>query len=201
MKHKIKKILKRFVPVVLVALLLGILIYNVNAKLLLGNQLPMPLGVGVSVVLSGSMEPTFSKDDVIIVKPTDDIYVDQIVVYQDGDSMTVHRIVEINGDKVITQGDANESPDSPINVSAIKGEVVFMIPSMGVVVKLFQQPLVIVLMLALAIVLFEGSFRKEKSRRRDELDELREEIKRLTDSGVEASDSKNAENNMDNSDK
>ena len=126
-----KKNKKKFPPVLRLILLvicgavLGVNVYLANAKSLVGNQMPMPFGYGASVVLSGSMEPEFSKGDLIIVGEADSYQERDIVVFQDGASLVVHRIIEIDGEKIITQGDANNVPDEPIESSVIKGKVVF----------------------------------------------------------------------------
>ena len=101
----------RHILLVICGLLLGINIYLVNANNLLGNKMPMPFGYGAAVVLSGSMEPTFSKDDLILVKKTDNIAIGDIVVYQSNNSLVVHRVVSIDDDVVITKGDANNIED------------------------------------------------------------------------------------------
>ncbi len=181
MKQKLKDILKRYLPVVLVALLLGISVYNLNAKLLMKNQLPMPFGIGGSVVLTGSMEPELSPNDLIIVKKTDSFYERQIVVYQDGNSLTVHRIDSISGDEIITKGDANNTTDDPITKEMIKGEVVFAIPFVGIIIDFLKNPIVTLVILGLAVWLMERSFKKEKNTEQNELEALKNEIRELTD--------------------
>ena len=52
----------------LLGLLMGLQIYFVNAGRVMGDPLPMPFGYGAAVVLSGSMEPTYSAGDLLIVK-------------------------------------------------------------------------------------------------------------------------------------
>lgn len=47
---------------------------------LAGNQVPMPFGMGVAVVLSGSMESELITNDVIIVRETNDYAVGDVVV-------------------------------------------------------------------------------------------------------------------------
>ena len=74
-------------------------------------------------VLSGSMEPTFSTGDLILVKESKDFRVDDIVVYQTGSVLVVHRIVELRDGTVITRGDANNVEDAPIRPEYIKGTV------------------------------------------------------------------------------
>ena len=57
--------------VVLCAATLGVNLYLTNAQVLTGDQMPMPFGYGSAVVLSGSMEPTFSTGDLIVVEECD----------------------------------------------------------------------------------------------------------------------------------
>ena len=52
---------------------LGVNIYLANARGILGRQMPMPFGYGIGVVLSGSMEPSLSKNDLIIVKESKEL--------------------------------------------------------------------------------------------------------------------------------
>ncbi len=181
MNPKPKKTALRIFLLLLVALILGLGIYQFNAKLLLGDPMPMPLGVGASVVLSGSMEPKLSVNDLIIVKKTDALHIDQIIVYQDGNSLVVHRIIAIDGDMITTQGDANNAADRPIAKEAVKGGVIAAIPHMGLVVRLLQEPFVILSILGLALWLIARTERREKSEDISELDKIKQEIKELSE--------------------
>ena len=110
------------------------------------------------------------------------------MVYQSGKDLIVHRIVEINGSEIITKGDANQSADSPISISAIKGEVAVKLSGAGVVVNFLKMPAVGIVLLIGAFVLMEQSFRSEKRSDDEKLDEIKEEIRRLKqelDSGSE----------------
>lgn len=164
---------------VAVALVLGVNVYLWNARSLMGNALPMPFGYGAAVVLSGSMEPTFSTGDLILVKESKDFQVDDIVVYQTGSVLVVHRIVQIDGDTAITQGDANNVTDEPIQLTAIKGTVLGHIPCLGTLVRLLKTPAVTFALVAAAIAMVEFSFRKEKEKGDDELERIKEEIRKL----------------------
>ncbi len=172
----------RILIFVLVAVIIGCSVYNWNAKKLTGNQLPMPFGIGAAVVLSGSMEPELSVNDLIIVKGTDSFYIGQIVVYQDGNSLTVHRIIKIDGEDIVTQGDANNTADDPIRAEDIKGEMLLSVPYVGVIIEIVQQPIVIALILGASVWLLERSYRKEKDKDTDELTKIIEEIKKLKNS-------------------
>lgn len=175
---KIHLVLRSFL-LVLISLVLGLGIYSWNAKSLTGNVMPMPFGVGMAVVLSGSMEPELSVDDVIVVMASSEYEVGDNVVYQDGRSLVVHKIVEKDGDTVTTKGTANNASDEPIDVSAIKGKVVGVLPSFGGVVTALKSPIATVLLLGAAVWLLILSYRREHESDEEKLDRIRAEIERL----------------------
>ena len=177
-KNKTKSAL-RTVIIVCIAVFLVVNIYLLNVQTLQGNALPMPFGVGAAIVLSGSMEPELSVDDLIIVVSREDYAVGDVVVYQSGSALVVHRIIEITDGLVTTQGDANNTPDQPIKLSDIKGEVAWKISYVGVVLNFIKSPLGVVIILAAAFLLMELSYRKEKRDSYSELDDIKAEIRRL----------------------
>lgn len=184
-EHSNKKALKkliRFFLLILCGAILGFNIYSANANSLVGNQLPMPFGYGAAVVLSGSMEPELSKGDLIVVKKTDSYEHNEVVVFQDVQSLVVHRIIEINGSTVVTKGDANNIADDPIDVSRISGEVVCAIPYAGTFVEFVKTPIGTILIIGLAVLLLEIPRFQEKKKDIEELEKIKEEIRQLKDS-------------------
>lgn len=169
----------RWVLIVLCGLITGVNVYLANANRLVGDPLPMPFGYGAAVVLSGSMEPTFSKGDLLLVEEAETYAVHDIVVFQDGNSLVVHRIIDIDGDTVTTQGDANNVADAPIDTSRIKGRVLGWIPLVGHVIQCIKTPLGTVIILAAAIALLEIPRRNEKRQDDEARQKLLDEIERL----------------------
>jgi len=181
---KIKSVLKNVMRIILLVLcgsVLGINVYLANATSLLGDSLPMPFGYGAAVVLSGSMEPEFSKGDLIIVKQSETYKTKDIVVFQDNGALVVHRIISLDADTVITKGDANNTADKPITASAIKGKVLFSVPFVGNIVNFVKTPVGTILIIAVAIVLIEIPRRNEKKRDDEQREQIIQEIKRLKD--------------------
>lgn len=172
------QILRRIVLIV-TGLILGVNVYLANARGIVGNQLPMPFGYGIANVLSGSMEPTFSRGTLLLVKETDEFQVGDIVVYQSGNELIVHRITALNGKQVTTQGDANNVADPVFSEEEIKGVVISWIPHLGTAVSLLRTPAGIILILVIAFLLVEGSFRKQREADDMELERIKEEIRRL----------------------
>lgn len=180
-KSKWVDVLRRLLLVVIGAAL-GINVYMINANRLVGNQLPMPFGYGAAVVLSNSMEPTFSKGDLIVVREAESFLVDDIIVYQDGNSLVVHRIIELDENTVTTKGDANNAADEPVDVGVIKGKVICWIPKAGSLVEFMKTPVGTICIIVAAIALVEIPRRREKQKDDkvrqhiiDEIQQLRKE--------------------------
>lgn len=169
----------RTVFLIAVSVVLGINIYSWNARSLTGNVLPMPFGYGGAVVLSGSMEPTIHIDELIIVKAEDSYEVDDVVVFQSGRSLVVHRLVAFDGENVITQGDANNVTDDPVPAAQIKGRVIAHIPNVGKLVRLLKTPVATFVLIAAAVMTVELPYRKEKEKKDEELERIKAEIRRL----------------------
>ena len=174
-----KKHLVRRLLLVVLGLALGVNAYLSNARAVVGNQLPMPFGVGAAVVMSGSMEPTLSTGDLILVRRADEAKVGDIVVYEAENHLIVHRIIEMSDDSITTQGDANNVPDEPIGADRIKGIVVFHVPYVGRLLNALKTPVGVVILLALAFGLVEMSFRRERAKDDQNTEEIKAEIRRL----------------------
>ena len=178
MNKTVKNILRSLLLAVL-ASILGVNIYLFNAAKLTGDAMPMPFGVGVSVVLTGSMEPEFSAGDLIVVTEADEYVERDIIVFQTNKKAVVHRIVGFEGDMVITQGDANNVADEPIEKSAIKGKVRFSLPLLGYIVLFLKRPLGTLMVCAAAAALFIYPTIMEKRERQAKLAEIRQQIEEI----------------------
>ena len=169
----------RVMIIVLSGLLTGLCIFIINASLFAGESLPMPFGIGAGVVLSGSMEPELSVNDVIVVHRESAYHAGDVVVYHQKGSMVVHRIVSVSGSRIITRGDANNADDDPIRLSDISGRVLFKIPGAGAAVDFVRSPLGVILILGAAIALLELSFRSERRKGQRDIEKIRAEIEAL----------------------
>ena len=179
---RVGSIIFRIVLIIIAGLTVGVGVFSWNASGLVGNQLPMPFGFGISVVMSPSMEPVLRTNDLVIVTEQDSYELDDIIVYQEGKMLVIHRIVNIDGDTVITKGDANNVSDDPISMEDIKAKLSFRIPFIGLIVKYLKTVPGTLLVLALAIFLLYRSRQKERESDREELEDITEEIRRLRES-------------------
>jgi len=179
-KKKVYAVL-RIVLLTVVAVVIGVNVYLWNARTLGGNSLPMPFGVGAAVVLSGSMEPALQIDDLIFVKKQDSFTVGDIVVFQDGGSLTVHRLLAYDGETAVTKGDANNTADDPIPATAIVGRICGRVPQLGKVTRVLKTPVGVVVLLGGALLLMEMSFRNDRKEGDEAVEQLKAEIQKNAD--------------------
>jgi hypothetical protein len=67
--------------------------------------------------------------------------VGDIIVYQKEDQLIIHRVVSMDGTTLVTQGDANNVADEPIDISSVKGKMVSRIPVLGGLIRDLKTPI------------------------------------------------------------
>lgn len=78
-------------------------------------------------VETGSMEQGIHVGDYVLICRKNEYVVGDIVTYKKDDYYVTHRIIKsINGNKVITKGDANNTEDEEISIHAIVGKVILI---------------------------------------------------------------------------
>ena len=179
---KKKKILKMAVSVILIILACAVLYalaFTAVVKIKDPQGVAMPFGFGASFVLSGSMEPEISTDDLVFVKRADELHIGDVVLYNTGGSNVLHRITRIDGDMITTQGDANNTEDKPFSKTAVLGVYIGKIPSGGKIIRFVTNPpfvmaVVFLLMTAAVIWMFV-----EDHCERKKLDSIKAEIESI----------------------
>lgn len=131
-------------------------------------------GYSVFEVQTGSMNPTISPSDVIIVKSNKNPNVNDIVTYKKDNDFITHRVVEKSGNNYITKGDANNARDGAITSDDIIGKVVHVLPKFGVIRKTILNPIVIITLTITTITVSWLFNRKKKSKFAVDKDELKE---------------------------
>lgn len=145
------KVLKTLGQVVLFVILIFFILLNIlsmNNKSLFGFR--------IYRVISGSMQPALQIGDVIIIKKANNYAEKDIITYDNGLTTITHRIKSIDGDEIITEGDANDAPDKPITKDRILGKYFFRISTFSVFsIMLTGKTIYLIMVLVLfAILLF-----------------------------------------------
>ena len=93
-------------------------------------------------ITSGSMWPELKKGDLILIKginSKEEINMGDIIIYTNVKGFTIHRVIEMNEDSLVTKGDANNVKDSPIKYEEVVGKTLtindkpFRIPFLGTI--------------------------------------------------------------------
>ena len=150
-KYRMKK---RLTLIIVLGILMGCSIYLLISKQAGEDQLWMPFGYGAANVLSGSMEPAFSAGTLLIIKEEKETKPGEIVVYQAEEELIVHRVISVEGDIIVTKGDANTVCDRPFRSDALKGRVIAWIPYVGAIANILENvvPLLTALILVTVVV-------------------------------------------------
>ena len=164
MFNKIKKVLNYLIGIVLniliilVTILIIIGIYYLFQIKILNKGYADLFGYTFFQVATGSMSNTIEIGDVIIVKITEEIEENDIIVYEEEGSYITHRLISKNGEELIAKGDANNSEDKPIKLEQVLGKVEIIIPKLGMWRDIIMTPeiigLVIVVIVLLSFVFF-----------------------------------------------
>ncbi|SDF50384.1 signal peptidase I [Blastococcus fimeti] len=128
---------------------------------------PSQLGGSTTYVTTHgiSMEPGFSTGDLAVLRPADSYEVGDVAAYFSPSLNTVvmHRIVAVEGDRFVFQGDNNDwlDQDEP-TADELLGELFRQVPQGGTVLAAIASPWSLALMFAVAFGLFGTTHRKRK---------------------------------------
>lgn len=145
-----KKVLSKILGIILnILLIIAFLIlifgiyYNVQTKLL-NKEYVNIFGYTFFEVATGSMSGSIEVGDVVLVKITNEVQEDDIIVFKENNSFITHRVVKKDGDIITTKGDANNTEDSPITIDKVLGKVTGVIENVGIIRKVITSPAVLI---------------------------------------------------------
>ena len=116
----------------------GLILYMVISKYLYANSCPfVHFFAGIS---TSSMSPSLSKGDLAVFSPQPSYNPGDIVVFRHNKHLITHRILSIQGDSIVTKGDANALAD-PENIHRknIIGKLKVKIPTVAWPLIVSQQ--------------------------------------------------------------
>ena len=83
------------------------------------------------------MKPAINMGDMVVIGPLSgplngEVKPGAIVTYERGKGLVTHRVLSVDGDTLVTKGDAMEDPDPrPVTMSQVSGVYLFRIPYIG----------------------------------------------------------------------
>ncbi len=146
--------------IIVIAVLFGYLLLRVTNKIEIYN------------VKTGSMEAKIHVGDYILIFKKNKYNVGDVVTYTSSNGFITHRIIKIDGNKVTTKGDANNTEDDVINAKIIVGKVIMSGGLLNILIKYKFFLSGLVLSLYLFSCYFESVKKEELELINDEADDL-----------------------------
>lgn len=136
-------------------------------------------GCGLYTIESGSMEPDYPVNSVVLVKPSEfeEIEVGDVVTYvlNESGTLVTHRVISIDTEaqSFTTQGDANEIADaSPVSYENVVGKAILCVPRAGMILRVITSDnnktiLIIVIIALLALSVFWDVPKKRRKKKKE----------------------------------
>lgn len=145
-QSKTVRILKSIGGIILYILFIVALIWGAPKALSYFLEIDTPM----AAITSGSMWPELKKGDLIFVEgvtdPKNNIQLGDIVVFVNKiNAYTIHRVIKLNEETLVTKGDANNIDDEPIAYEDIVGRLYKIgdrnarIPKLGFISTTFSK--------------------------------------------------------------
>ncbi|MDO5339582.1 MAG: signal peptidase I [Eubacteriales bacterium] len=162
-----RKIIYGFINILSVLIIVAAVIVLCIVLMTKPGEPPNIFGYTALRVTTGSMEPTYGVDTLILVKETDPAAISEgdVISFYSSDpaldgAVNTHRVVEVRKDgdnyMYVTKGDANNVPDMyDVNSKYLIGKVVASSLVIGKISRLCANPLIFVpvILIPLAIML------------------------------------------------
>lgn len=162
----VNKIFQIFIDflVFIISILILFSLYNIISIKILNKPYTNLFCFSIFEIATGSMEPTLNVKDMVIVKITKDIKVNDIITYEEDGNLITHRVIDIKNDTITTKGDANNSLDVKVPKEKIVGKIVFVIKKGGIIREIFITPKVIIsIIITLILISLCLSYRQDKN--------------------------------------
>ncbi|MBO5349737.1 MAG: signal peptidase I [Clostridia bacterium] len=159
MKNKFKKII-HIIQYIIIFILIFLIAYVAYQKFILKKTNISFFNHNFFIILSGSMEPTIKTQDLIVTSPKDSYSTGDIIAFNEGNHVTVHRIESVitdnNTTSYITKGDNNNAIDvGTLSHDNIIGAYKFTIPMLGsIFIFFFTNPIFLAIFVASLILIY-----------------------------------------------
>lgn len=148
-------------------------------------------------VKTGSMENKIHVGDYILIFKKDNYNVGDVVTYTSNNGFITHRIIKIEGDRVTTKGDANNTEDETISSNIIVGKVILSGGILNILINYKYALAGIVLSMYLFSCYFESRKNDESSVLENENNEINDSSNLIQTSDVKKTNEENSETTDD----
>lgn len=115
--------------------------------------------LGLVVTNGNSMDPAYTSGDLVLVRPAERYDIGDVVAYRNSDlqQVVLHRVVDVDGGRLVTKGDNNTWVDSvQPEPSEIEGRAWVHVPGFGRHVQVLFDPAAVASVVGLASLVVLG---------------------------------------------
>ena len=152
------KIIKKIIDIVFIIIIAILSLYFV---LRLTNR------AVIYKVQTGSMERGIHVNDYIFVLKKNSYSKNDIITYRYEDTYITHRIVKIDGNKIITKGDANNVEDDEISIDKVVGKVIYNGGILNFIIDYKYVVIASMLVVYIATILLDKASKMEENDGKD----------------------------------
>ena len=184
-KIKNKKIAKKAVKYIVLVTLIILFIINLILSFEENTHI---FGIYMFNIVSESMEPTFYKDDLVIVKKCkmQELQKGDIITFKQDDRTISHRMIAItqeNGEfKFITKGDNNDILDKEkVEMKDVYGKVLFSVKKIGKFIHYIQNARGLINIVIFIIIIYVLISLRDNQKNSRKIKRKKYEIKKIRD--------------------
>ena len=184
-KIKNKKMAKKAVKYIVLVTLIILFIINL---ILSFDENTHIFGIYMFNIVSESMEPTFYKDDLVIVKrcKMQELKKGDIITFKQDDRTISHRMIAItqeNGEfKFITKGDNNDILDKEtVEMKDVYGKVLFSVKKIGKFIHYIQNARGLINIVIFIIIIYVLISLRDNQKNSRKIKRKKYEIKKIRD--------------------
>ena len=184
-KIKNKKMAKKAVKYIVLVTLIILFIINLILSFEENTHI---LGIYMFNIISESMEPTFYKDDLVIVKrcKMQELKKGDIITFKQDDRTISHRMIAItqeNGEfKFITKGDNNDILDKEtVEMKDVYGKVLFSVKKIGKFIHYIQNARGLINIVIFIIIIYVLISLRDNQKNSRKIKRKKYEIKKIRD--------------------
>ena len=178
-KHGIIKFFKSLFLYIIYIIIIIVILYDmflIIGTVINPDETPDVLGIKTFSIISGSMEPAISINDIVVVREVNpnDININDIITFKVENEIITHRVINIEkkDERIVytTKGDKNDVTDiEKISDTQIEGKCVAKIPKIGKLLTIVKNKVFfgIIITVLLICFLWQRKILKNKIRRRE----------------------------------
>lgn len=184
-KIKNKKIAKKAVKYIVLVTLIILFIINLILSFEENTHI---FGIYMFNIVSESMEPTFYKDDLVIVKrcKMQELQKGDIITFKQDDRTISHRMIAITQEdgefKFITKGDNNDILDKEtVEMKDVYGKVLFSVKKIGKFIHYIQNARGLINIVIFIIIIYVLISLRDNQKNSRKIKRKKYEIKKIRD--------------------